>query len=63
MFMALLRAPVCLVSNIIPLRPKPQEVLRDFLYPDGTISVLRFKIIMQTHTNTCAVVLMAVIKN
>lgn len=42
MSMAFLMAPVCSESSIKLLRPKPQELLGDFLFPDEANSVLLF---------------------
>lgn len=42
MSMAFLMAPVCFESSIKLLRPKPQELLWDFLFPDEANSVLLF---------------------
>lgn len=40
--MAFLMAPVCSESSIKLLRPKPQELLADFLFPDEANSVSLF---------------------
>lgn len=42
MSMAFIMAPVCSESSIKLLRPKPQELLVDFLIPDEANSVLLF---------------------
>lgn len=42
MSMTFLMAPVCFESSIKLLLPKPQELLRGFLFPDEANSVLLF---------------------
>ncbi len=50
MSMAFFKAPVCFECSIIPLRPKPQELLWAFLCTDGTSSACA--LIAYTHKYT-----------